>query len=56
MSGVLIQEQIVNKLKQEGYVPALTLDTGEEEEEMGGVGNAFEVSDDESDDELDEYD
>ena len=44
--GVLIQEQIIFKLQAEGYVPAHTLEPESEDEEE--VGNAFEVSDDES--------
>lgn len=44
--GVLIQEQIISRLQAEGYVPAHTLEPESEEEEE--VGHAFEVSDDES--------
>jgi len=42
----LIQEQIIFKLQAEGYVPAHTLESESEEEDE--VGHAFEVSDDES--------
>jgi hypothetical protein len=45
----LIQETIISRLQAEGYVPAHTLRPGSEEEEGG---NTFEVSDDESDIEL----
>ena len=48
--GVLIQETIISRLQAEGYVPAHTLQPESEEEEEGG--NTFEVSDDESDIEL----
>jgi hypothetical protein len=47
--GVLIQETIISRLQAEGYVPAHTLQPESEEE---GVGNTFEVSDDESELEL----
>jgi hypothetical protein len=49
-TGVLIQETIISKLQAEGYVPAHTVQPGSEEEEE--VGNTFEVSDDESELEL----
>jgi hypothetical protein len=45
----LIQETIISRLQAEGYVPAHTLQPESEEEE---VGNTYEVSDDESDIEL----
>lgn len=59
-SGVLIQEQIITKLRQEGYVPASTLEVeveteAEDEDEDGATGeveDVFEISDD-SDEEND---
>jgi len=48
--GVLIQETIVSRLQAEGYVPAGSLEAESEEEEE--IRNAFEVSDDESELEL----
>jgi len=47
----LIQETIISRLQAEGYVPAESLEAESEEEEEV-VGNVFEVSDDESDIEL----
>jgi len=46
--GVMIQETIISRLQAEGYVPTGSLEAESEEE----VGNTFEVSDDESDIEL----
>jgi len=46
----LIQETIISRLQAEGYVHAHTLQPESEEEEEGG--NTYEVSDDESDIEL----
>ena len=47
----MIQETIISRLQAEGYVPAESLEAESEEEEEV-VGNVFEVSDDESDIEL----
>ena len=56
-SGILIQEQIISRLRQEGYVPASALD-GEDEEDIYEdtelEEGAFAVSDDGSDGDEDE--
>lgn len=55
-SGILIQEQIISRLRQEGYVPAAALDGDEddvyEDEEL--EEESFAVSDDGSDRDEDE--